>query len=148
MSWRACFRSVCCHVDMVTVLPSLARGMLDSITRRIGLTVGKGPPFAYMPSWVPTLEVSDGTRLVLYLVSWVFVGEVFVLAWWCLSLILLGGGLRLVFEFSWVGCCWGFIWWYPLWVIGQLCFGIERVFFLPSLWWRWCLFVDMRCLTF
>ena len=49
-------------MDAVTALPSLARGMLDGITRRIGLTVGKGPPFVYLPSWVPT----DGgmTRVV------------------------------------------------------------------------------------
>ena len=45
-------------MDAVTALPSLARGMLDGITRRIGLTVGKGPPFVYLPSWVPTILIA------------------------------------------------------------------------------------------
>ena len=44
-------------MDAVTALPSLASGMLDGITRCIGLTVGKGPPFVYLPSWVPTLRL-------------------------------------------------------------------------------------------
>ena len=42
-------------MDAVTALPNLARGMLDGISRRIGLTVGKGPPFVYLSSWVPTM---------------------------------------------------------------------------------------------
>ena len=45
-----------CHVDAVTALPSLARGILDGITRRMGLTVGKGPPFVYLlPGFQHTL---------------------------------------------------------------------------------------------
>ena len=46
-------------MDVVTALPSLARGILDGITRRIGLTIGKGPPFVYLPSWVPTVVLKD-----------------------------------------------------------------------------------------
>ena len=42
---------------MVTALLSLARGMLDGVTRHIGLTVGKGLPFVCLPSWVPTEDV-------------------------------------------------------------------------------------------
>ena len=49
-------------MDAVTALPSFARGMLDDVTRRIGSTVGKGPPFVYPPSWVPT---ERGHRLAL-----------------------------------------------------------------------------------
>ena len=45
-------------MDTVAALRSLARGMLDGITRRIGITVGKGPPFLYLPSWVPTVFIS------------------------------------------------------------------------------------------
>ena len=41
-------------MDAVTALPSVARGMLDGVTRCIGLILGKGPPFVYPPSWVPT----------------------------------------------------------------------------------------------
>ena len=32
----------------------MARGMLDGVTRHVGLILGKGPPFVYPPSWVPT----------------------------------------------------------------------------------------------
>ena len=42
-------------MDAVTALPSLARGLPDGITRHIGLILGKGPPFVYLPSWVPTM---------------------------------------------------------------------------------------------
>ena len=28
--------------------------MLDGVTRHIGLILDKGPPFVYLPSWVPT----------------------------------------------------------------------------------------------
>ena len=45
-------------MDAVTALPGLARGMLDGITCCIGLTVGKGPPFVYLPSWVPTATMA------------------------------------------------------------------------------------------
>ena len=41
-------------MDAVTALPSLARGMLDGVTRHIGLILGKRPPFVYPPSSVPT----------------------------------------------------------------------------------------------
>ena len=58
MKWCAYFSTVCWHVDAVTALPSLARGMMDDITRCIGLTIGKGPPFVYLPSWVPTTSGS------------------------------------------------------------------------------------------
>ena len=33
--------------------------MLDGVTRRIGLAVGKGPPFVYLPSWVPTASMYE-----------------------------------------------------------------------------------------
>ena len=39
---------------MVTTLPSLARGILDGVTRHIGVILGKGPFFVYPRSWVPT----------------------------------------------------------------------------------------------
>ena len=65
MSCRAYFRSVCCHVDAVTALPSLARGMLDGVTHHIGLTVGKGPLFVYLPSWVPTPKVQRSAVLLV-----------------------------------------------------------------------------------
>ena len=41
-------------MEAVTALSSLARGMLDGITCRIELTIGKGLPFIYLPSRVPT----------------------------------------------------------------------------------------------
>ena len=63
MSWRTYFRAVCCYVDVVTALPSFVRGMLDGVIRRIGLTVGKGTPFVYLPSWVPThMPAADDTN--------------------------------------------------------------------------------------
>ena len=41
-------------MDVVTVLPSLAKGMIDDVTCRIELTVGKGPLYLHLPSCVPT----------------------------------------------------------------------------------------------
>ena len=40
-------------MDAATALPNLARGILDGVTRCIGLILGKGLPFVYPPSWVP-----------------------------------------------------------------------------------------------
>ena len=41
-------------MDAATALPSLASGMLDGVTHLIGLILGKGLPFVYPPSCVPT----------------------------------------------------------------------------------------------
>ena len=46
-------------MDAVTALPSLARGMLDGVTRHIGLILGTGQSFVYPPSWVSTFLPSQ-----------------------------------------------------------------------------------------
>ena len=86
-------------MDVVTALPSLARGMLDGITRHIGLTVGKGPPFVYLPSWVPTRvhESWRGTKQVATMLPYVDFSK----SWYDFNISLNFGWVPVDYFFGW-----------------------------------------------